>query len=60
MNCTDIFTNINNRRIWRKKEIGRVFNHRILTTRNAILKSRNRAFAAYSVRSNSYFDNDFS
>lgn len=32
-----------------------MFNHRILTTRNATLKSRNRAFAAYSVRSNTYF-----
>ncbi len=49
MNCTDIFANINNWRILRKKEIGRVFNHRNLTTRNATLKSMNSFFATYSV-----------
>lgn len=49
MNCTDIFANIDNRGILRRKEVGRVFIHKILTTRNATLKSRNRAFATYSV-----------
>ena len=57
---TDRFADIDNRWVWRKKEVGRVFNHRILTTRNATLKGRNRFFAAYSFRINSFFDTYFS